>query len=139
MPVSDAIRRLVLERAGERCEYCLIRAWPLTVDHILPRRSGHAEPDHPDNLAAACAPCNRAKSDATTGRDVLTDAEHRLFDPRRMRWADHFAWQADYLEVVGRTPIGRATVARLRLNREIYRRQRRVLRLAASVGGPPWP
>jgi hypothetical protein len=39
----------------------------------------------------------------------------------------------------GTTPIGRATVTRLRLNRELYQEQRRLLRAAMQAGGPPWP
>ena len=34
----------------------------------------------------------------------------RLFDPRRQRWSEHFAWSDDGTRVIGRTPCGRATV-----------------------------
>jgi hypothetical protein len=40
-----------------------------------------------------------------------------LFNPREHAWNEHFAWSsADLLVVEGRTPVGRATVVRLRMN-----------------------
>ena len=53
-----------------------------------------------------------------TGTDPEAGVEHRLFDPRADRWNDHFAWSADGLELVGVTPVGRATVNALGLNRD---------------------
>lgn len=149
MAVAPATRRLVLTRAEGRCEYCLIDGWPLTVDHIVPpiawaagelaRLSLPHNPDAPQNLAAACAPCNRAKWNAITGSDELTSSNQPLFNPRQHQWREHFAWTDTYQEVVGLTPTGRATVATLRLNRGVYRHQRRLLRAAMRGGGPPWP
>jgi hypothetical protein len=37
-----------------------------------------------------------------------------LFNPRKHRWSDHFAWR-NY-RLVGQTAVGRATVALLDLN-----------------------
>jgi hypothetical protein len=149
MPISPTARRSVIERAGHRCEYCQIYGWPLTIDHIIPISAWGAtqraptiprtDPDDLDNLASACAPCNRAKSGTMTVRDPVTGVEVQLFNPRQNHWDMHFAWQADYRMAVGLTPIGRATVAQLRLNRELYQRQRTLLRAALQSGGPPWP
>ena len=139
----------MLERAQGCCEYCQILGWPLTIDHIRPVRaapaSRAAHPDQPvaldapENLAAACFPCNRAKWDAISGYDALTDQDAPLFHPRLDHWNVHFSWTSDYQEIVGLTPTGRATVARLRLNRDLYRQQRRRLRAAMRGGAPPWP
>jgi hypothetical protein len=93
----------------------------------------------PANLAAACSPCNQAKSNAVLGYDVVTATEVRLFNPRRDRWSEHFAWANDYLRIDGVTSVGRATVARLKLNRAVYRSQRRLLRAAMRGGSDPWP
>ncbi len=41
-----------------------------------------------------------------------------LFNPRQHSWSEHFIWSADGLLIIGLTPIGRATVATLVLNRE---------------------
>ena len=149
MAVRAAARRLVEQRAGGRCEYCLIRGWPLTVDHVVPiahwqrlRRAGHmptSDPDDPANLALSCGPCNQSKGSATTARDPLTGVAVPLFDPRQHTWSEHFAWTEDAAYVVGVTAIGRATVARLRLNRDVYVLQRRLLRTAMRAGAAPWP
>ena len=150
MPLPASVRALVLARAKGRCEYCRTRGWLLTLDHVLPKalwkaaaRTGQPapsfHPDDPTNLVAACFACNLAKWKATTGRDPLTGRIERLFNPRQEMWEAHFAWVDDGLEIVGTTPIGRATVTRLRLNRELYREQRRLLRAAMQAGGPPWP
>lgn len=150
MPVPPSVRALVMARAAGRWEYCRIRGWPLTIDHVLPRvlwavaaRAGRLPPpldqDDPSNLVGACFACNLAKGKATSARDPATGATEQLFNPRREPWEAHFAWTNDGLEVVGTTAVGRATVGRLRLNREIYWEQRRLLRAATRAGGPPWP
>jgi len=48
-----------------------------------------------------------------------------LFNPRRHRWARHFRWRGAY--VIGRTPIGRVTVAVLNMNGEFLVRLRQAL------------
>ena len=147
MPLSERVKEAVKRRAGYRCEYCRIVGWELQVDHILPqsprRRDTAATPDEdldaPENLAAACAHCNRLKGDFTTGRDPLTGGEVRLFHPRRDVWDAHFAWSSDYLRLLPLSEIAGATIARLRMNDTVFRRQRQLLREAMSGGGAPWP
>lgn len=41
-----------------------------------------------------------------------------LFHPRQHLWRDHFIWSTDRLHLIGLSPIGRATVEALELNRE---------------------
>jgi hypothetical protein len=58
-----------------------------------------------------------------------------LFDPRRHRWEGHFGVAEHSARLVGLTPIGRATIARLRLNQPAQlaaRRQWMRLRLFPS-------
>ena len=46
-----------MDRANDRCEYCLMVGWPLEVEHIMPRsrfRGSLAQRDDLNNLAAAC-------------------------------------------------------------------------------------
>jgi hypothetical protein len=50
--------------------------------------------------------------------DPDTQAIVPLFNPRTQRWFDHFRWSEDGTRVIGRTAIGRATVAALKLNHE---------------------
>ena len=143
MPLSERDKDAVKRRAGYRCEYCRIVGWELQVDHILPRSPRRRDPvealDAHENLATACAHCNRLKGDFTTGRDPLTGRETRLFDPRKDVWEQHFDWSSDYLRLLPLSEIGGATIARLRMNAPVLRRQRRLLRQAIAGGGAPWP
>jgi len=45
---------------------------------------------------------------------ILPHAAVPLFHPRRHKWARHFRWQGPV--IIGRTPIGRATVLLLCMN-----------------------
>ena len=40
------------------------------------------------------------------------------FNPRQDDWDKHFMWSADGLFVIGLTPVGRATIEALALNRD---------------------
>lgn len=108
----------VARRAGNRCEYChapgKVYNFSLEVEHIDPSSRGGG--NEPSNLALACPPCNRFKSDATTGLDDVTAAEVPLFNPRTDRWDDHFMFEADTGNIRGLTPTGRVSVARLCMN-----------------------
>ena len=68
------------------------------------------------NLAAACAHCNRFKSDFVTGEAVIFGGEHRLFHPRVDHWDAHFTWSADYLRILPLNGVGDATIQRLHMN-----------------------
>lgn len=140
-PVPARVKRAVYRRAGERCEYCLLAETLLHPDHVTPRAAWGDRPGYDDaeNLAAACLHCNSIKAGHTDALDPLTGRRVRLFDPRRDVWAEHFRWTPDFLRIVPLTPIGRATVQRLKLNRPVYLRHRRLLRAAARGGGDPWP
>ena len=49
-----------------------------------------------------------------------------LFNPRTQNWRERFARSADGTEVIGQTPVGRATIVALRLNNEYAVPSRRV-------------
>jgi hypothetical protein len=105
-------------RAGHRCEYCRapegLFNLPFEVEHVCPTSRGGA--DDETNLALACRSCNLHKSDHVSGTDPESAAAVRLYDPRSDRWDDHFRVDLDRGELYARTPIGRATVDRLRIN-----------------------
>ena len=107
-------------RAGHRCEYChapeAVFNFPLEVEHIMPIARGSE--DTAANWALACRACNLYKATHVSGHDPVRDAVTRLFHPRADRWEDHFQVAPESGEIVGRTPVGRATVVRLRLNHE---------------------
>ena len=133
------LRVLVAARAGWRCEYCLapeaIFNSPLEVEHIQPKESGGA--DEAWNLALACRSCNASKYLATTARDPLRGRMVRLFNPRTDGWDEHFVFQARTAEIAGRTAIGRATAARLRMNGPKQREARRLWMLLFSFPDAP--
>ncbi|MFN3407936.1 MAG: HNH endonuclease [Limisphaerales bacterium] len=110
------LRQLVRERAQDRCEYCHMEQSrePLAfhVEHIIARQHGGG--DTPDNLALACHHCNLRKGPNLTGMDPLDGRVVRLFHPRRDAWEEHFVRRGG--EIVGTTPVGRATVRLLRMN-----------------------
>jgi hypothetical protein len=127
--LSDRRREQVRERAGQRCEYCRCpdshSTASFVVDHIRPRsRGGRSDLD---NLAFACTGCNQPKHDHITASDPETGESAPLYNPRRDRWAEHFAWWGDSSEVRGLTPTGRATVTLLELNRSGVVNLRRAL------------
>jgi len=92
----------------------------MQVDHIDPL-SG----DDLDNLALACWNCNNHKRQATQAIDPESETEVRLFHPRNDIWRDHFVWAHNYSQIAGQTPIGRATIIRLKMNRPILVTARR--------------
>jgi len=112
------VERRVREAARNRCGYCLspqhLVMARLEIEHVLPVARGGTSAE--SNLWLSCPLCNRAKADRVAAADPETGAVVPLFHPRHQPWADHFAWTADGLRIVGRTPTGRATVAALRLD-----------------------
>jgi hypothetical protein len=136
--IPRSVRKLVIERAQKRCEYC--QSWmhnaihPFNIDHIIPGKEGGTH--DPENLALSCGGDNNNKGDRTTAPDPLTKDVVPLFHPRKDNWALHFAWSEDFLDMIGLTPTGRATVELLKLNREGLRNMRR-LTVASGEHPPP--
>ena len=115
--IDAALRNLVRQRAGNRCEYCDTRQEQipfavLHIDHIVPKK--HGGDDNPSNLALACHRCNFHKGPNLTGIDPESRHITSLFHPRNERWAEHFELQD--VTIVGLTPVGRATVQVLDMN-----------------------
>lgn len=108
--------RLVWQRAGDRCEYCLIPQYalplPFQIDHIVAEKHGGQTVE--SNLALACPHCNRFKGPNIAGIDPHSVQVIRLFHPRTDIWSEHFEWEGS--RIAGRTSIGRATVEVLSMN-----------------------
>ena len=116
--MDAALTRLVWQRAKGRCKYCQM---PQTaddatfeIDHIIARK--HIGATLASNLCLSCYYCNSFKGSDLTSLDPKTRKITPLFNPRRHKWATHFRWQGAHL--VGRTAIGRVTVALLHVNDE---------------------
>jgi hypothetical protein len=114
--MDELLMELVWSRAGGCCEYCLIpQAFfpvPFQIDHIIAKQ--HDGLTISNNLALSCLHCNSHKGPNIAGRDRITKQLTPLFNPRRHRWGRHFRWHG--ASIVGRTAIGRVTVAVLNMN-----------------------
>lgn len=120
MSISPSTRKTIAKRANYLCEYCLspqdFSTQSHSIEHILPKIKKGS--DEPENLALACQGCNSHKSDKTEAIDPFTKRISPLYNPRTDIWKDHFTWSDDYLEIIGITAKGRATISLLKLNRQ---------------------
>jgi hypothetical protein len=114
--VPAELRRQVIERAGNCCEYCLIPAEEtgasFHIEHIV--ALSHDGLTQEDNLALSCPACNYHKGSNIAGADPETGAPTFLFHPRLNLWDEHFSLSGGI--IVPLTAEGRVTVRLLRLN-----------------------
>lgn len=126
--VSAEVRRLVAERAGRLCEYCLIGEddtfLGCEVEHIISLKHGGSSA--PDNLAYACVFCNRQKGSDVGSISQQTGEFSRFYNPRLDRWSDHFRIDGD--AITPRTIVGEVTARILQFNAGERLLERRVLR-----------
>lgn len=109
------LRRAVVARAQNRCEYCgkpPISFFPHEVDHIVAEK--HGGDTSLENLAFACFECNRHKGSDIASFDPESGALTLLFNPRQDLWPDHFRYERS--AIVPLTAVGRTTIFLLRLN-----------------------
>lgn len=126
--ISVELQRQIRDRFANCCAYCRT-AEALTVttfefEHITPRSAGGESVL--ENLCLSCPSCNRYKAQRQTASDPLTEEMVSLFHPQLQAWTEHFAWSEDATEMIGLTPIGRATIAALKMNRPQMIRVRRM-------------
>jgi hypothetical protein len=125
--IPEGLRRLVIERAADRCEYCLIHQqdslYAHEVDHIIPEK--HRGETNETNLCLACLDCNRHKGSDFASFDPETGQVTLLFNPREQVWDDHFRLEG--ARIIPLSPAGRVTVFVLNLNDEFRIRSRRAL------------
>jgi hypothetical protein len=125
--VSAEIRRQVAERARLLCEYCSIHEadtfYGCHVDHIISEKHGGLTTF--DNLAYACALCNRAKGSDIASLAMDSKTLIRFYNPRIDYWTDHF--RLENAMIVVKTTIGEATARILGLNTHDRVVERRLL------------
>jgi hypothetical protein len=116
--IPAGVRLEVRQRAGGRCEYCLLNEddllFPHQIDHILAQQ--HSGSPTIENLAFSCCYCNRYKGPNLASIDTETGAKAWLFHPRKDAWDEHFRLDGAFIR--GITPKGSATVFLLRMNAE---------------------
>ena len=114
--ISVALRQLVIERAAGHCEYCLlsqqVAAHKHEPDHIIPRQ--HDGETTSNNLALACARCNRFKGYNIGSYDPDSGALVPFYHPRLQEWSAHFQLEGPIIQPL--TPEGRVTVKMLHFN-----------------------
>ena len=115
--MDENLRNEVCRRAGNRCEYCRIHQdqfpfYTFPIDHVIARQ--HRGATVLENLALSCPNCNLFKGPNIASIDPVSGELVPLFNPRKERWVEHFAWVGTTL--VGLTPVGRATVELLAIN-----------------------
>jgi hypothetical protein len=125
--IPASLRKLVKERAKERCEYCLLpqSASPFEhePDHIIPIQ--HGGKTEAGNLALACLRCNRRKGPNVGSFDPESGALVPFYHSRAQKWRDHFRLEEAIIHPV--TPEARVTVKILQLNDEARIEERRRL------------
>jgi len=106
--ISAELRQTIADRANHLCEYCLIAEtdtfYGCEVDHIISLKHGGST--EADNLAYACALCNRAKG-SDVGSIATSGEFTRFFNPRTDRWSEHFRLEGATIRPL--TPIGEVT------------------------------
>ena len=110
------LARGVRDRARNRCEYChlpqSVIPLPFQIDHIIAEQHGGRSDE--ENLALACASCNRYKGPNIAGRDGEGGDLVPLFNPRTDAWTDHF--ESTSGSIIARTAVGRVTIQVLHIN-----------------------
>jgi hypothetical protein len=132
--LSTDLRKLVIERAKNRCEYCLL---PQSVslhkhepDHIVPLQ--HGGKTDANNLTLSCMRCNRYKGPNVGSFDPETGNLVPFFNPRIQDWGNHF--ELDGSIIRPRTAEARVTVKIFRMNDEDRVLERQLL-IEASLFG----
>jgi hypothetical protein len=104
--VPAALRRLVIERSGARCEYCRYpqAASFLTfeVEHYIAEK--HGGRTVAENLALAGPFCNDFKGSDLGSLDPESGRLTAFYNPRLDTWDEHF--RLDGAEIVPLTPEG---------------------------------
>jgi hypothetical protein len=128
--MNKTLRQVIKLRANYLCEYCLCSEYfspdPFECDHIIPVAKEGS--DDLDNFASFYSGCNGYKGDATETIDHASGRMVSIYNPRNHIWKEHFCWNETYTLIIGISSIRRATVTKLKLNREGVVNLRKVLR-----------
>ena len=116
--LSSKLDKKIRKDAKNRCGYCLspqhLVMARLEIEHIIPLSKGGSNDE--SNLWLACPLCNSHKASKIEAIDPITEQTVPLFNPRQQVWSDHFEWSKNGTKIIGKTPVGRATVSALYLS-----------------------
>lgn len=126
--VPLALQRRIREHFHSCCAYCrtaeALTVVTFEIEHITPLAGGGETVF--ENLCLACPSCNRHKATRQHALDPNAGERVPLFHAHHDIWEEHFAWDEEGVTLRGLTPIGRATIAALKLNRPQLIRVRRL-------------
>jgi hypothetical protein len=114
--VSASLRRLVIERAGNCCEYGLLaqtdNPFSFHIEHI--KSVKHGGETTSENMCLSCPDCNAFKGSDIASEDPETGQLAPLFNPTSQNWSEHFSLLGNSIKPL--TAVGRVTVFLLRMN-----------------------
>ena len=126
--ISAELRQTIADRANHLSEYCLVGEadtfYGCEVDHIISLK--HRGSSDPENLAYACALCNRAKG-SDVGSISVSGEFTSFFNPRTDRWSEQFRLEGSLIQpltTIGEVPariLGFNDSARLHQREEMIR------------------
>ena len=114
--ISHAKKKIIIERASHRCEYChvpeFLSSFDYHIEHIIALQHGGSS--LLNNLAYCCSPCNWKK-----GTNIAIILEFGgnlvpLFNPRMQNWFEHF--EINKGKLIALSDVGKATIKLLELN-----------------------
>ena len=114
--IPERLRKLVAQRALNRCEYCHLHAFDAyyshQIEHIVSLK--HGGKTILENLALACAHCNSNKGTDLATMLLPNKTLIGLFNPREHDWDEHF--EIKNCVFYPKTLIAEATIKVLKLN-----------------------
>jgi hypothetical protein len=126
--ITVKLQKQIHQKFNSCCAYCKtaesLIATTFEIEHIIPRSVG-GETNF-DNLCLSCPHCNRHKATRQNFPDPETEQLAPLFHPQQHIWHEHFTWDITASVLIGVTPIGRATIAALEINRPVLVRLRKL-------------
>jgi cation diffusion facilitator CzcD-associated flavoprotein CzcO len=93
------------------------------LDHVIARQHGGKTVS--SNLVLCCGRCNQFKGPNIAGLDPISGKLTPLFHPRLDNWDVDFRWAGPRL--IGKTAVGRTTIAVLAINLPQRLAMRRIL------------
>ena len=106
--IPMSLRRAVIERAANRCEYCKLaqagQEATFHIDHVIPIAAGGKTVL--ENLALACVSCSLSKS----ARQIISDPETEAVCMRI---------ESDILELMYKTAIGELKNTEIKMSNKI--------------------
>src|SRR5436305_646458 len=134
-PSTEQLLREAAQLSWEECNDFLRRLTAVRRPPKLPRLSKR-ESELLLKINAGPPPWRKAyEHDRIHAVDPVGGRAVRPFNARRDYWEEHFECSDDFLFVLGRTPVARATILVLRLNRPGVVNLRKLLR--ATGNHPP--